>query len=258
MPRCRGKTSEGTQCKLQAAEDDNRCLAHKLRTLPREVLKLIFEKIPTLGVIKAYSCIYSEALPAYFKRKLEVGTAIARELVEKYKRSRSCEEACLQDVVALVDSGIHENIDKAIWRMLIQNEWHYHEKRVFTLAWQYCELQFRPTIHSDITDLIYSAQMRISIRNCSHAFDCLTTKAKKDIEVMLLSMGAGFSITVKNQMAILLHLIRSAFNTADGDFFTTADYLGQVGLRLLVTNICEIKPYGQSLVSLPAYQAIWK
>ena len=247
MPRCRGKNAEGTQCKFNAAEKDNRCLAHKLKTLPRELVEHIFSFLLDIRFLKTYSNIFTEALPVYFRRKLQDGSAIAFEMLEMYETQEDSDEDCSDRILHLIMTRDQKNIEKAVWRLLFLNRWSYATKKLFIQARNYIALPL--TYHRHHKEIIKSATIKKSFLD-----DRVLPEAKREIEMSLLRAGPGFQLTVDQQMANLLCLILTAYSIC----LPLSIWPKKSTFDSFVKELCEIHPYNKAFFSKQAYVWIWR
>lgn len=240
MTRCRGKTREGGQCKMPAAEGDKRCLAHKLKTLPRELVAMIFEYIKELDTLQQYAGIYPEILPLYFQRKQERGTEIATQLFQKYRNNPRHIPDKVEILFGKIESRNRQSIDKVIFQLLFANDWWRIDEKLFCSSWNYLNSLF-PEKYSEMGDVILSREMIRCIFNGK-----LSAEMKKKITVLLTSMGEGVTFSTSHQMANLLFLLKAVFQlrTNNEHLF----YWRRLpNLSRLVYEICEIKPWGKAL-----------
>lgn len=247
--RCRGKTVDGSKCKFQAAKGDKRCLAHKLKTLPRELVSLIFEKIEDLHTLKIYASIYSEAIPVYFKRKLEVGKLIGSELILQYNQLGIAQKLILQEATCRLNTNSQEEIDTAIFLLMFAvyaNPFH----KPFSNAKTYMYMQFASDFHKSLSRLFSSYELRLCLQ-----LGYLSDDMIREIKAVLISLG-NFPSSSLGQMNLLVLFLENAYWNIDYYFQNGEQKFAAAGA--VANQIAKIKVDDKTLFSPKAIEKIFK
>ena len=244
---CKGRTEDGKKCNKKI-QGDKFCLAHKLKTLPREILTIIFEKIESIEELYYYTQIYSEAIPAYLNRTLEIGKSIANEML------------VLNGIQPLVTDD-RKVIYKTVWKMLFATvksriagsenlqypelrSIYYRQTQLFTDAVQYCKFQFQQNTKNFLENLtneqclkysILQGEMSSSLKTYIHNILLLCPHFRRDY-----------------QMTALANILFQAYQLLN---FTSSDGKILILYRIL-TQISEIEVDGKRLIYLPAIDKI--
>jgi hypothetical protein len=183
---------------------------------------------------------------------LEVGTWIAKEMLDLYKEYRFRDSDYIVKIEQLLETKTQKNIDKAIWRLMFINCWRHFDKPLFSRAQSYILLPLK--MYAEHRDVLISQPIKKTIERDFELNGRLLPEAKREIEAVLASMGPGMNITVDNQMANLMCLISTAFSITE----RLGDWPRMFIFYRIILNVCEIKPYGKALFSKEAYLSIWK
>ena len=246
MPLCKGRIDDGTKCGKNV-KDDRWCLAHKLKTLPREVLTLIFSKMECLEELYHYAHIYSEAIPAYLQRRLEVGKDLANELL-------------LLNGLPQITTNDRQVIDQTVWKLLFATvrsrvaefaaaqelkKMYYTQCRLYVDALRYCKIQFESEDSKKYIRIFREHWVKQSLFQ-GH----LTKEGRARIWQRLLIVSFDFSI--EHQMVELANFLEETYPFLN---FTSGDRKIQILYRL-ISQISEIEVDGKRLFHLPTVQKI--
>jgi hypothetical protein len=248
MHICKGRLVDGSKCGKNV-NGDHLCLAHKLKKLPRELVTLIFSKIDSLEELYHYTRIYSEAIPAYLERRLEVGKSIANEMLHLNGFSP-------------ITTNDRQLIDLTVWRMLFftvkgrvaenamshpqldLRKIYYAQTMLFKKALNYCVLQFKRGDTTGLRKFFKEPWVRESLINVNWGFDV------RLIIYRYVCTTPNFNIY--NQMASLANLLEAAYGVLN--FLSSGAKIQR--LYALISEISEITVDGKRLFHLPAVQKI--
>ena len=248
MPLCKGRIDDGTKCGKNV-KDDRWCLAHKLKTLPREIVALIFSKMECLEELYHYARIYSEAIPAYLQRRLEVGKYLANELL-------------LLNGLPQITTDNRQVIDQTVWKMLFTTvrsriagsehattqqlkKLYYTQCRLYVDALDYCMMQFESDDSKKYIRIFREPWVKRSIIQ-GH----LTEQGRARICQRLITICTNFSI--EHQMVELANFLEETYPFLN---FTSSDGKIQILYRL-ISQISEIEVDGKRLFHLPTVEKI--
>jgi len=239
MRRCRGQKCDGTQCSNKVDHKEWKlCLAHKLKKLPRELLEQIFfEFVPSsdspkesdLLLLKTYSTIYSEALPAYFRLKFKMGSWIVRELV-----------------AVPVVFPCRQEVDKAILRMLFLTPWQRSHREIFRTMINYCLNYVFTKCNENEKNVVLN--MKFSY------YGTLNDETKTQIESLLIGWTGYRHCHQMTNLVFFLERVYRVYYKSNvvGNFWPTKTWFDNI-----VHEVCSIKPNGVSMFSEYGYNAIF-
>lgn len=204
--KCRGKRIDGAKCPCPCIQGDNRCLAHKLKMLPREVVTLIFDKIEDLTLLKTYASIYAEALPSYHAKRLEHSKCIASDLISEYNLKILLPNSeMIAEVSRRIESGNQEQIDTSIFLTMFALPGGPHFSKAFANAVQYLLSQFSSR-YKNVEHLMSNGLCRLSMFR-GYVID----EWKCQIQSWLI--GARDVLKTKDQMSGLVFFLITAYIT---------------------------------------------
>jgi len=248
MHICKGRLVDGTKCGKNV-NGDRFCLAHKLKKLPRELVTLIFSKMESLEELYHYARIYSEAIPAYLERRLEVGKSIANELLHLNGFSP-------------ITTNDRQLVDLTVWRMLFftvkgrvaenamshpqldLRKIYYAQTMLFKKALNYCVLPFKRGDTKGLREFFKEPWVRECLIDVNWGVDI-----RRTIYVYLCT---STNFNIYNQMASLANLLEAAYGVLN--FLSSGAKIRT--LYDLISEISEITVDGKRLFHLPAVQNI--
>jgi len=247
MHICKGRLVDGTKCGKNV-NGDRFCLAHKLKKLPRELVTLIFSKMESLEELYHYAGIYSEAIPAYLERRLEVGKSIANELLHLNGFSP-------------ITTNDRQLVDLTVWRMLFftvkgrvaenamshpqveLNKIYYAQTMLFKKALNYCVLPFKRGDTKGLRQFFQKSWVRDSLVNAHWGIN---------VHRIYIFLYTATNFNIYNQMASLANLLEAAYGVLN--FLSSGAKIRT--LYDLISEISEITVDGKRLFHLPAVQKI--
>jgi hypothetical protein len=196
-----------------------------------------------------YARIYSEAIPAYLHRRLEVGKSLANELLD------------LNGFLPITTDD-RQVIDLTVWRMLFSTvggrfvgmeniqthaelqKIYYTQTILFKKAINYCVLQFKAGDTTALRAYLEEPWVRLCLIK-GH----LTRKMRQDIVGFL---GGSTRFQIHDQMVSLANILEEAYRYLN--YFSSDGKIQR--LYSILSEISEIEMDGKRLIHLPTVQKI--